>query len=258
MSEANDVPSRWRCLCSYDGTNYRGWQKQPEGQSVQGCIEQALQKTFTKKTKTIGAGRTDAGVHALGQVFHFDAAWRHGSDKLLNALRVRLPEDIQPLELVEVPSSFHALCSAKGKYYVYRAVEGHALPMEMRYVHSLKNQSLDIVSMRAGADHLVGRHDFSSFAASRGRGEEENPVKELWRLDLVRSGRYIKIKALGGGFLYKMVRSIAGALFDVGTGKLKPDDIRDLLESRKRTRIVKTAPARGLCLEKVYYRRPKV
>ncbi len=258
MSNSNATPSRWRCLCSYDGTNYRGWQKQPKGQSVQGCIEQALQKTFTKKIKTIGAGRTDAGVHALGQVFHFDAAWRHGADNLLKALRVRLPEDILPLELVEVPSSFHALCSARGKYYVYRAVEGHALPMEMRYVHSLKNRTLDVASMRKGADHLVGRHDFSSFAASRGSGEEESPIKELWRLEVVRSGRRIKIKALGGGFLYKMVRSIAGALFDVGIGKLEPDDIRDLLESRKRTRIVKTAPARGLCLGKVYYRRPKV
>ena len=249
---------RWRCLCSYDGTNYRGWQKQPKGQSVQGCIEQALQQTFTKKIKTIGAGRTDAGVHALGQVFHFDAAWRHGSDKLLKALRVRLPEDILPLELVEIPSSFHALCSARGKYYVYRAVEGYALPMEMRYVHSLNNRTLNVASMRKGAYHLVGRHDFSSFAASRGRGEVESPIKELWRLEVVRSGKCIKIKALGGGFLYKMVRSIAGALFDVGIGKLEPDDIRDLLESRKRTRIVKTAPARGLCLEKVYYRRPKV
>lgn len=258
MSNSNATPSRWRCLCSYDGTNYRGWQKQPRGQSVQGCIEQALQKTFTKKIKTIGAGRTDAGVHALGQVFHFDAAWRHGADNLLKALRVRLPEDILPLELVEVPSSFHALCSARGKYYVYRAVEGHALPMEMRYVHSLKNRTLDVASMRKGADHLVGRHDFSSFAASRGSGEEESPIKELWRLEVVRSGRRIKIKALGGGFLYKMVRSIAGALFDVGIGKLEPDDIRDLLESRERTRIVKTAPARGLCLGKVYYRRPKV
>lgn len=249
---------RWRCLCSYDGTNYRGWQKQPKGQSVQGCIEQALQQTFTQKIKTIGAGRTDAGVHALGQVFHFDAAWRHGSDKLLKALRVRLPEDILPLELVEIPSSFHALCSARGKYYVYRAVEGYALPMEMRYVHSLNNRTLNVASMRKGAVHLVGRHDFSSFAASRGRGEVESPIKELWRLEVVRSGKCIKIKALGGGFLYKMVRSIAGALFDVGIGKLEPDDIRDLLESRKRTRIVKTAPARGLCLEKVYYRRPKV
>jgi tRNA pseudouridine38-40 synthase len=258
LSDSNAMSRRWRCLCSYDGTNYRGWQKQPKGQSVQGCIEQALQQTFTKKIKTIGAGRTDAGVHALGQVFHFDAAWRHGSDKLLKALRVRLPEDILPLELVEIPSSFHALCSARGKYYVYRAVEGYALPMEMRYVHSLNNRTLDVASMRKGADHLVGRHDFSSFAASRGRGEVESPIKELWRLEVVRSGKCIKIKALGGGFLYKMVRSIAGALFDVGIGKLEPDDIRDLLESRKRTRIVKTAPARGLCLEKVYYRRPKV
>ncbi len=258
MRHSNATPSRWRCLCSYDGTNYCGWQKQPQGHSVQGCIEQALQKTFTKKTKTIGAGRTDAGVHAVGQVFHFDAAWGHGSDKLLKALRVRLPEDIQPLDLVEVPSSFHALCSARGKSYVYQAVEGYALPMEMRYVHSLKNRMLDISSMRKGADHLVGRHDFSSFAASRGSGEVESPIKELWRLEVIRSGRRIKIKALGGGFLYKMVRSIAGALFDVGIGTLKPDDICDLLENRERTRIVKTAPARGLCLEKVYYRRPKV
>ena len=118
--------------------------------------------------------------------------------------------------------------------------------------------SATVASMRKGADHLVGRHDFSSFAASRGSGEEESPIKELWRLEVVRSGRRIKIKALGGGFLYKMVRSIAGALFDVGIGKLEPDDIRDLLESRERTRMVKTAPARGLSLEKVYYRRPKV
>ena len=255
MSKKESGLSRWRCLCAYDGTNYVGWQRQNFGDSVQGVIENALAKAVGEGIRTVGAGRTDAGVHAEGQIFHFDAVWHHGPEKMLKALVRHLPQEIQPLEIREAPSTFHALHSAKGKHYIYRAVEGRAMPREMKFFHSLKNRRPDPDAMRAGAAHLLGRHDFSAFAASRGHGDNENPVKELWRLDVKKSGPRIGITAVGGGFLYKMVRSIAGALFDVGTGKLKPDDVRDILESRQRTHRIVTAPASGLTLMKVHYRR---
>ena len=248
---------RWRCLCAYDGTNYVGWQRQKSGDSVQGVIEDALAKAIGDGIRTVGAGRTDAGVHAEGQVFHFDAVWNHGPEKMLKALLRHLPQDIQLLKIREVSPSFHALHSAKGKHYIYRAIEGRALPMETNFFHSLKNLRPDLELMRAGAVHLLGRHNFSAFAASRGHDDNENPEKENWRLEVKKSGPRIGITAVGGGFLYKMVRSIAGALFDVGTGKLEPDDIREILESCKRTHLIITAPARGLTLVKVHYQRPR-
>ena len=250
-------PSRWRCLCAYDGTHYVGWQRQPEGDSVQSVIGEALALTFGEDVRTIGAGRTDAGVHAEGQVFHFDAAWRHGPEKLLKALRTRLPEDVSVLDIRPAGPGFHALRSARGKRYVYRAVEGFATPRDVRFFHSLEHRRMDLKAMRAGASHLVGEHDFSAFAANRGYEDGESPVKDLWRLDVKRCGPHVTITAEGGGFLYKMVRSLAGALFDVGSGKLKPDDLRAILAFRKRTAVVVSAPARGLTLEKVYYRMPK-
>ena len=257
MSGSAGKTKRWRCLCAYDGTNYLGWQLQSNGESVQGVLALALEKTLGEKARTMGAGRTDAGVHAKGQVFHFDSAWRHGGDNLLKALRTRLPEDVQVREVRQVREGFHALRSSCGKRYEYRATEGWAFPQEARFVHSLENRRFDLDAMRSAALHLVGRHDFSAFSVSRGFDDGESPVKELWRLNIGKSGPRIKITAEGGGFLYKMVRRIAGALFDVGIGKLAPDDIRKILISRKRTELIITAPARGLTLAKVFYRKPR-
>ncbi|MBT7649498.1 MAG: tRNA pseudouridine(38-40) synthase TruA [Opitutae bacterium] len=257
MKKVVPTVKRWRCLCAYDGTEYAGWQKQPSGGSVQNAIDDALGEIFQSSIKTVGAGRTDAGVHSKGQVFHFDWNWKHGECKLLQALRSKLPNDISPRSIKLVSSSFHALSSARGKCYRYRAVEGWAMPEGERFCISLKNQKIDVDAMRSAAKCFVGKHDFSAFAASRGKGVKEDPVKEVWKFDIQKKRKELQFIVEGSGFLYKMVRSMVGGLFEVGRGKIEVQLIKELLKSRKRTEVVVSAPAKGLCLEKVYYRMPK-
>jgi tRNA pseudouridine38-40 synthase len=252
------MTTRWRCVCAYDGTDFAGWQKQPSGDAVQDKIEAGLKEIFKRPIRTIGAGRTDAGVHAKGQVFHFDADWKHDADDMLNAMRAHFPVGISPRSVLPVGSRFHALLWAKGKRYRYRAVAGWAMPEEDRFVLSLKNRTPDLERMREAAAHLVGTHDFSSFSASRGDDKEESPVKTVWEIKVHSRSRSIDIAVLGGGFLYKMVRSIAGSLLDVGCGKIEPAQLREILMRKKRIENIVSAPAKGLCLEKVYYRTPFV
>jgi len=247
------MTTRWRCLCAYDGTDFAGWQKQPSGDAVQDKIEKALQEIFQRPIRTIGAGRTDAGVHAKGQVFHFDADWNHDADDMLNAMSAHFPVGISPRSVVPAGPRFHALLSAKGKRYRYRAVEGWAMPQDDRFVLSLKNRTPDLERMIVAAAHLIGTHDFSSFSSSRGTEGEESQVRTVWRIKVTRKGPVIEIEVLGEGFLYKMVRSIAGALLAVGCGKIEPAQLRDILMGKKRTAKVVSAPAKGLCLEKVFY-----
>ncbi|MBT3637172.1 MAG: tRNA pseudouridine(38-40) synthase TruA [Opitutae bacterium] len=250
------MTTRWRCVCAYDGTGFSGWQKQPSGDAVQDKIETGLKEIFQRPIRTIGAGRTDAGVHAKGQVFHFDAEWKHHADDMLNAMRAHLPVGISPRSLSSVRPNFHAQISAKGKLYRYRCVLGWAMPQEDRFVLSLKNRKLDFEKMKLASRYLIGTHDFSSFAASRGNDKYENPVRTVWEIKVVSRARSVDIAVLGGGFLYKMVRSIAGALLDVGAGKIEPLEIAAMLEAKKRIERVVSAPAKGLCLDKVFYRTP--
>jgi len=256
MNNGLENIQRWRCTCAYDGTEYAGWQKQPSKDSVQDAIEQALGKVFQNPVRTIGAGRTDSGVHARGQVFHFDQDWKHGGEKLLQALRSFLPADISPRTIEPVSLGFHALSSSRGKRYIYRAVEGWAMPEDERFALSLKNQKINLDEMKRGASFLLGKHDFSAFSASRGKGERENPVKEIWILEINRNGAGYDFIVEGSGFLYKMVRSIVGGLFEVGRGKINANKIKDILESCERTEVVVSAAAKGLCLDKVYYQVP--
>jgi len=253
----SDNLQRWRCDCAYDGTEFAGWQKQPSKLAVQDFIDQALEEIFHHPVKTVGAGRTDAGVHAKNQVFHFDKDWKHGEESLLQAIRSHLPKGISPRKVRKVGPRFHAHLSAKGKQYRYRAVKGWAMPQDERFVLSLKNLLPDLDKMKNGAGCLIGEHDFSAFAASRGKGEQENPVKEIWKIDIIGRGQFIDFSVEGSGFLYKMVRSIVGALLDVGVGKLSPAELKKILNSGKRTEVVVSAPAHGLTLEKVFYRKRK-
>ena len=248
-----EAQQRWRCSCAYDGTDYAGWQKQPSGNAVQDFINGGLEEIFHKPVKTVGAGRTDAGVHAKMQVFHFDHNWAHGEDSLLQAMRTKFPPGISPRSVEKVDSSFHAHLSAKGKRYIYRMVRGWALPQDERFLLSLKNLDPDISLMSSSSECFLGEHDFSAFAARTGGSPKENPLKKVWRVDIVESSKCIEIVVEGGGFLYKMVRSIVGALLDVGIKKLNREDIHKILESGKRTEKVVSAPAHGLTLEKVFY-----
>ncbi len=252
----NSCSERWRCLCAYDGTDFNGWQKQPDGQSVQDKIEQALKTVFRRSVRTIGAGRTDAGVHAREQVFHFDAHWVHTPEALLHSLRRSLPEAISPRRIERVGSKFHALLSARGKRYRYRVCKGWALPEFDRVCHSMRDRGMNLGAMREASKRFIGTHDFSSFSANRRCGDQESPVKTVWRADWIDKGRELHLVVEGGGFLYKMVRGMTGAMLDVGLGKIEPEEIGEILASCKRTARVVSAPAKGLHLEKVFYRLP--
>ncbi len=247
---------RWMCECAYDGSTFNGWQKQPNGQAVQDKIEQTLKEIFRLPIRTIGAGRTDAGVHARGQVFHFDAPWRHSETEFLQALRVSLPNGISPRKVKAVSSNFHAHLSAKGKRYIYRINKGWAMPENAPFSYSLKDRSISLDAIKQACPLFLGTHDFSAFAASRGKADTEPTEKTVWRVDWIQKKDEYQVTVEGGGFLYKMVRSMVGALLDVGYGKLLPEDISVILASGKRTARVVSAPAHGLCLEKVFYRLP--
>lgn len=242
---------RWKCLCAYDGGRFDGWQSQPGGNAVQDVIERRLKEILHRDIRIHGSGRTDAGVHALGQVFHFDANWPHDPAKLRAALGSGLDRGIQVRSVQRAPADFHARFSATGKIYRYDLFLGEADPFTAPWVWSF-GRPLDWPAMAAAAAVLRGRHDFKAFSAEGGT-ERESTVRHLRRLDLVRRGRRARLVFEADGFLYKMVRSLTGALVNVGLGKLTPADISRLLQSRRRTPQVPTAPPQGLFLVKVLY-----
>jgi len=251
MNSAKPAPQRWKCVCAYDGTAFAGWQSQTGGDAIQDVIEKRLARILGAPVRIQSSGRTDAGVHALGQVFHFDAAWRHGPEKLVAALRAGLPSAIQIKSARAVSPEFHARFSAKGKIYTYHVCLGEADPFTRPFCWSFFHP-LDFAAMERAAAMLRGMHDFQAFCAFN-RVKRENTVRHLRRLEIVRRGRRVRITAEADGFLYKMVRSIVGALVAVGEGKLTPERVQAILESRHRTSAVTTAPAQGLFLTKVIY-----
>ena len=249
------TPTRWKCTVAYDGTAFAGWQIQPNAETVQAVIERRLAEVLKTPVDITGSGRTDAGVHARGQVFHFDAHWPHEPAKLLTALRIGLPPTIQIRSAERVPASFHARFWATGKIYHFSLCHGaYADPFTQAYTWSMPRK-LDVGAMRAAAAILVGTHDFRAFTAIPGSGiAKEDTVRTVKRLDLVEDGHRLRIEAEGNGFLYKMVRSLTGALVDVGLGRLSPADMEPILASQLRTQRVFTAPPQGLCLVEVFYK----
>lgn len=244
---------RWRGTCAYDGTDLLGWQSQVGGGTAQDCLEARLKEIFGKDIRVHGSSRTDSGVHARGQVFHFDADWPHTLRELLLALRSGLREDVQVVELTQADDDFHARFSAKGKKYIYNIHRKYSLPTERHYCWSLGGKALDVDKMREAARYLVGKHDFTAFGANAKGSEGSDPVKELYRVDIEEDDQKLRIITEGSGYLYKMVRSIVGTLVDVGRGKLTPEEVKEILESRHRTQSIMTAPAKGLFLEEVFY-----
>lgn len=242
---------RWKCICAYDGTDLYGWQSQAGGNTVQDLLEQQLKDIFKSAVRIHGSGRTDSGVHARGQVFHFDAEWKHKPAELLQALSSGLPGSIQVSSIKKVNSDFHARYSVLSKRYIYTVFLGYAPPFEVRYCWSLGKRGIDVDLMRKAAGKLLGTHDFSAFGIRT--SAKENPVKDLRRLDIRVHGPHMKIVTEASGYLYKMVRSLVGSLVDVGLGKLTPEDIDEILKTCKRTHKVSTAPPWGLSLDKVFY-----
>jgi len=244
---------RWKCICAYDGTDFDGWQRQPGGNAVQNHLEAALSRVLNAETLTHGSGRTDAGVHACGQCFHFDAEWPHDGVKLLRALHSMLPTAIRINSARQVSERFHARFSVQGKRYIYRYYLGRADPVDERYVWACRDLPLDIEAMRTAAEILTGTHDFTAYSASHGKENDPNPVKTIHRMHLVPRGKHLRLDVEGSGFLYRMVRSFAGALYWVGRGRLSPTDVAEILASKERTHRIVTAPAKGLFLDKVFY-----
>lgn len=248
-----------RLVIEYDGTAYHGWQSQANAKAVQDILEDALGKLDGRPVSLTGAGRTDAGVHALGQVANFRTSSAIPPDRYSHALNGMLPGDIVVKSSDEVPPEFHARFGAKGKIYrylIYNAKQPSALMRTMALHIPLL---LDADAMRAAALHFVGRHDFTSFRASG--GSTGTGIRTIARAELSVSGsipmmskdRLICFEIEGDGFLYNMVRIITGTLVDVGRGVLTPDEIPPIMEGRDREAAGDTAPAHGLYLVKVLY-----
>jgi len=250
-TERTPADQRWKCMCAYDGTHFAGWQSQQGGGAIQDVIEGRLRQMFGGLVRCHSSGRTDAGVHALGQVFHFDAAWKHGPERLRAALRAGLPPTIQLKSLRAVPKEFHARFSATGKVYVYHLFLGDADPFTRPFAWAIE-KPLDLEAMKTAAGVLRGKHDFRAFSALNGPPKDDT-VRDLRRLEIVKRGPRVRITAEANGFMYKMVRSLVGGLISVGEGKLTPAQLRAILVSGKRTPLVQTAPPQGLFLVKVFY-----
>jgi tRNA pseudouridine38-40 synthase len=242
---------RWKCVIAYDGTTFHGWQSQESGNTIQDLVERQLKAIFGRAMRIEGSGRTDSGVHALAQVFHFDAAWSHGPEKLRRALQSGLPRSIQLRSVRAVGTKFHARFDAKGKVYRYHLDLGQADPFTLRYTWSL-HRDLDWPAVRAAAKLLRGKHDFWAFSGENDR-TYETTVRTLRRLAIQRKGRKVTFTFEADGFLYKMVRSLTGALVNVGLGKLTLPEIAAMLKNRKRIATVVTAPPEGLFLVRVIY-----
>ncbi len=235
----------------YDGTAYSGWQRQENALAVQEVVERAVARLTGETAGLTGASRTDAGVHALGQVAAFDTGSRIPAEKFAFALNTKLPPDIRVSASWEAAADFHPRFMARGKIYRYRMYDGpHAMALYTnRAAHSI--YPLDEAAMARCLDACVGEHDFAPFAASG--SVVKDTVRTLYRCELRRTGRFVDLFVYGSGFLYNMVRILAGTLMDVGGGKQDENCIRRALETRSRLDLGVTAPACGLTLMRVLY-----
>lgn len=235
----------------YDGTNYCGWQKQNNGKSIQEEIEKAIHRITGERVDLIGSGRTDGGVHALGQVANFKTDSTVPPDRFKYALNSILPQDICIISSELVPDSFHSQFDAKGKIYRYTIYNREVRnPIYNRYVYHVPKK-LDLPSMEKGAECFLGSHDFKAFMASG--SNVKSTVRTIKSISLNKKEDFIFLTIEGNGFLYNMVRIIAGTLVQVGLGKLQWQSIPYIIESKDRKMAGHTAPPQGLCLEKVYY-----
>jgi tRNA pseudouridine38-40 synthase len=240
-----------KLVMEYDGTNYCGWQRQNNAESIQQKVEEAIQRATGAFSKVIGASRTDAGVHAKEFVCNFFTDSTIPSDNLKMVLNSFLPKDIVIVESKEVDKEFHSRYGSVGKKYIYTVLNAsHRPAIERNYVYYF-NRHLDIEKMKKASKYFLGTHDFSAF--KKKGSSVKTSIRTIKELDIDKSEDYIKFSIIGDGFLYNMVRIIVGTLLEVGVGRFKPEDIVDIINSKDRSRAGKSVSACGLTLEKVFY-----
>lgn len=240
-----------KIVIEYDGKNFNGWQKQPDKLNIQGEIERAIFEVTGEEVELIASGRTDAGVHSLGQTANFKMENEMPIEKIPLAINSRLKKSIRVKSAEEVEERFHSRYNCKGKKYKY--VINNA-PIESALYRDLElhiSQKLDIQKMREAIKYFVGEHDFSAFKASG--TSSKNSIREIYNAEIIEDGERIKIELTGSGFLYNMVRIISGTLVEVGLGKLEPNKIPEIIESKDRKNAGITLPPQGLYLVEVYY-----
>ncbi len=242
---------RVKLTIAYDGTNYCGWQIQPNGITIEEVINKALQKLTGEPILVIGASRTDSGVHAMGNVAVFDTETTIPPERIAMALNQRLPEDIVIIKSEEVALDFHPRYCDCSKTYEYHIINTRIPIPTKRLTNYFVSYNLNLDHMREAASYLVGEHDFVSFCNVR--TDVENTVRTITALDIIENGNEITIRITGNGFLYNMVRIIVGTLIRVGRGFYTPEKVKEILEAKDRKAAGVTAPAHGLMLMEINY-----
>lgn len=252
---------RYRATVEYDGTAFKGFQLQARGRTVQGDLEKAIERITQKQVRIFGAGRTDAGVHASGQVITFDVAWRHASQDLHRALNAVLPGDIAIVHLTTTDMAFHPRFDAKRRQYRYTILNRPIRsPLWARRAHHVP-ETLDIEAMQAASQRLVGVRDFAAFGKpTQGDSTVRHVMQAAWSVEYPAGigGKLLLFEITANAFLYRMVRNIVGTLIRVGQGELYPDQVTAMLEAKDRAAAGPPAPACGLCLVKVVYDEPEL
>ncbi|HHW38686.1 MAG TPA: tRNA pseudouridine(38-40) synthase TruA [Bacillales bacterium] len=244
--------NRLKCTIAYDGTNFSGFQVQPNGRTVQGDIEKALYKLHKgEEIRIHPSGRTDAGVHAHGQVIHFDSPLSIPIDRYQMALNTLLPDDIVVDAVENVTADFHARYNVMKKEYRYFLLNQKERDVFRKNHSYYYPYALNLERIIEAAEYLLGTHDFTSFCSTK--SDKENKIRTIEEIEIWKESNEIVFRFVGNGFLYNMVRIIVGTLLKVGQGKLEPEDIKVIIEEKNRKAAGKTAPPHGLHLWKVWY-----
>lgn len=241
-----------KLIIQYEGQRYKGWQRQDTTENtIQGKLEQIFSKMENRKVEIIGSGRTDAGVHALGQVANVHLAADMSPKEMMDYVNRYLPEDIAVISVTEVPERFHSRLSARKKTYLYRVLNSEVPDVfNRRYVYVFP-EALDINAMKQGAAYLTGTHDFKAFCTKKKM--KKSTIRQIDSIDITKQGEEIRFLYRGNGFLYHMVRIMTGTLLEIGTGKRRPEDIPDILASKEREKAGELVPGCGLTLVSVEY-----
>jgi tRNA pseudouridine38-40 synthase len=250
------LEKNYKLTIAYKGTNYSGWQVQPQLKTVQGIVVETFKSMFKSEIKLTGSGRTDAGVHAIGQVANFKSEIRIAPEKLVQALNSNLPRDIRIKDCCLVEEDFHSRYDAVGKtylYYIYNSRTGSPFWKDYSYLIPYR---LDFDKMVAAGEVFKGQHDFLGFMSTG--SAVKDTVRTIHDIKLKQQKDMIVMEVTGNGFLYNMVRIIAGTLIDIGRGKIPVEDTADIIDSKDRNRGGHTAKADGLFLKKVYYNKEEI